>query len=196
MKTKNNIQKAIFTSLAVSASLVLIGINVNAQYYWNALAESYNSTKNKIALLDNSATSNSGTTNVESAYAFLLEKENEEPLGLENWMMNDRNFSTTISIKEEVESPLKLENWMTSETVFNASSMNLEVEREGALELQNWMTNENYFSVPSFQIRKEKDVKLELQDWMFNENLFHGTNEIEQPLQLEDWMISEKNWSI
>lgn len=196
MKTKNNIQKAIFTSLAVLVSLVLISITVDAQYYWNALAESNSLTTNEIALFENSATIHSGATNAESAYVFLLEKENEDALGLENWMTNDLYFTSTISIEEEIETPLNLEDWMTSETVFNGSSMNMVVETEGVLELENWMTNENYFSVPSFQIIEEKDVELELQDWMLNEGLFHGANETEQALQLEEWMISEKIWII
>lgn len=196
MKTKNNIQKTIFASLGIGASVVLISATVNAQYYFSALAENHSFIKSEIARVEKGTLANSVDVNNKNAYASFLITENDEPLVLENWMMNDRNFTTSIEINEEVETPLNLEDWMTNEKVFFAGSINLEVENEAALELETWMTNEKNFDVPTFQLIEETDEKLELQDWMFNKSLFESTSEPELPLQMEEWMISEDIWTI
>jgi len=41
---------------------------------------------------------------------FEIVKETEEPLKLENWMLDDH-----FEINRELEQPLRLESWMTSE---------------------------------------------------------------------------------
>ncbi len=163
MKTKNNVQKAINKSLAIIASLVLISFTVNAQNFWKSILES--ETLNEIAVAmvnrENSSKATVNTTTDVNKYATSLEEEKEEPLKLEEWMTNERNFnaSTTKVASEfaiqEADEKLELESWMMDESLFNAqpktanvsSTSNLvsrnEVEKQ--LKLEDWMVDRNYW---------------------------------------------------
>ena len=166
MKTKNNVQKTILKSVAVITSLVLISLNVNAQYYWKSLPENYNFNENDLALLDNTVeTTERADVNV---FASFLEQESEETLELEDWMIN--------------------------EALFNGNSIDAKVETEEALELETWMSDENYFESSVYQVMEETETELKIEGWMLNENSFEGAKETEQPLELEAWMISEEVW--
>ncbi|HKI89848.1 MAG TPA: hypothetical protein VKA38_12535 [Draconibacterium sp.] len=177
MKTKNNVQKAIFKSLAVVISLVLISFTVNAQGFWKALLE--NNSFNEIAMFmvetRNEANANATAKSTDAnTFAAYMETETEETLELEDWMTNDNYFMpATISMEEETESPMELKSWMTSDSYFGSFSNMFEVETEQPLELESWMTNENYFS--------SSTVKFE--------------NETECPLNLENWMVEDKYWN-
>jgi hypothetical protein len=179
MKTKNNVQKAIFKSMAVVISLVLISFTVNAQDFWKTLLE--NNSFNEIAMFmvetrndanaNADATANSIDANTFAAY---METETEEALELEDWMTNDNYFvPATILMEEETESPMELESWMTSDSYFGSFSNMFEEETEQPLELESWMTNEKYFS----------------------SNTITFENETERPLNLENWMVDDKYWN-
>lgn len=167
MKTKNNVQQAILKSLAVVFSLVLISITVDAQDFWKSIYENNGIKEIALAMVDVKTETTSELHDANSFSAF-LEVESEEALEIENWMMNENNFGTFISIEEEIESPLEVENWMTDENSFNPSN---------------------------FELIQETDNQLEIEDWMLNENLFGEISDIEEPLELEDWMLSEEVWN-
>ena len=178
MKTKNNVQKAIFKSLAVVISLVLISFTVNAQDFWKALLE--NSSFNEIAMFmvesnhasNNSANAAADLYNANAINAY-METETEEALELKDWMTNENYFvPATFSVEEEAENPMELENWMTSDSYFGSFNYYDEVETEQPLELEGWMSNENYFSANTLTIE----------------------NETERPLNLENWMVDNKYW--
>ena len=193
MKTKNNVQKAILKSLAVVTSLVLISINVYAQDLWKSLFDNYNFNEIEIAMVDYKTVANAAE-NGATRYESLLEQENEVALRLEDWMRDENNFVSVISIEEEFENTLKLEDWMTNEALFNATSIYLQAEAEADMELENWMTDENNFEVSTIHVIEETDTELKIEDWMLQEELFTTNLEIEQPLKLEAWMVSENIW--
>lgn len=193
MKTENNVQLVILKSLAVVASLGLISLTVNAQDYWKSLLEKYNFNEIELAMVENNTAANRVESDANGFDSF-LEPETEEALQLENWMIDESNFTTFFSIDEEIENPLNLEDWMTNEALFNTNSIYLEVETEGALELENWMTDANNFEVSTIQVIEEPDTELALEVWMLKDELFARNEEIEQPLELEAWMVSENIW--
>ena len=140
MKTRNNVQKAITKSLAVIISLVLISITVNAQDFWKTVLE--NNSFSQIAMVMAEPTeaspvsADATTTNDADAYAELFVVESEESLDLENWMMNETNFFTSVEIETEVESGLELENWMINESLFDGTAAYFELETEESLEVR------------------------------------------------------------
>jgi len=192
MKTKDNAQKTIFKSMGVIASLVLINLTVNAQYYWKSLFENYDFNEIELALIDNTVANSEGVD--VDFYTSLLKQEPEEALELENWMIDGNYFTASYSIIEEVETPLNVEDWMTNETLFNSNSIYLEAETEEAMELEDWMTEENRFEGFVYQVNEETEIELKIEGWMLNESSFEGVKETEQPLKLEAWMISEEVW--
>ncbi|MCF6357141.1 MAG: hypothetical protein L3J54_04980 [Draconibacterium sp.] len=141
MKTKDNVQKTILRSVAVVVSFVLISLTVSGQDFWKKLLE--NSSFNKIALAmieTPKATETSGST-TENFNFTLLENENDPTLELENWMFDENHFRVAgfgytlendndlgieewmlngdlFLVNEDVETSLELEAWMTSEKVW------------------------------------------------------------------------------
>jgi hypothetical protein len=167
MKTKNNVQQAILKSLAVVFSIALISITVNAQDFWKSIYENNGIKEIALAMVDVNEEANTELTDANSFSAF-LEVESEEALEIENWMMNENNFVTFISLEEEIENPLEVEYWMTNENNFNPSTMSL---------------------------IQENDNVLEIEDWMLNHDLFIANGELEQPLEVEEWMVSSETWT-
>ena len=193
MKTRNNVQKAILKSLAIVTSLVLISQTTNAQVYLKSIFKKYNSNEIELAMVDTKTMAKPVTTELKSFESFLVQ-ETEEALELENWMIDESNFTTFFSIEEEIDNPLNLENWMTNEVLFNANSIYLKIETEETLQLENWMTDANNFEVSTPQVIEESDTELKIESWMLKDELFSTNNEIEQPLDLEAWMVSENIW--
>ena len=184
MKTTNNVQKAILKSLAVVVSFVLISFTVSAQGFWESLLE--NNTFNEIALAMVEINSETNTTSAyvssstnADAFASLLIEETEEALGLEDWMTNETNFSTTFTIEEEIESPMELEDWMKNESYFGGISISLEVETEEALEIENWMLETENFEVGKKCITGQNFIFVNIVDF---------------ELELESWMTDNKIW--
>ena len=190
-KTESNVQEAISKSMAVIISIALISISLNAQDFNYSTFEKINFNETTLAMADNSTKTSFSSTN---SNALIVFTETEEALQLEDWMMDESNFSALNLLATESESPMELESWMTNESVFNSGSSYLEVENEEALVLESWMTDESNFNKSSFQLIGETEKALELENWMLNEDLFSTPQKIDQPLALENWMISENIW--
>lgn len=176
MKTRNNVQKAITKSLAVIISLVLLSITVNAQNFWKTVLENNSFSQIALAMADvpetSTASSDAFTTSDMNAYAEYMVVESEEALDLENWMVNENNFFTTIEIESAVESTLELEDWMTNESLFNGNAAYLNIETEEALEVEDWMTNTNSFEVPAIEVETESEEALDVEPWMTNNKVW------------------------
>ncbi|WP_319482290.1 hypothetical protein [uncultured Draconibacterium sp.] len=170
MKTTNNVQKAITKSLAVIISLVLISITVNAQDFWRTVMENNSFSQIAMAMTDNSeassASADASSTTDMSAYAKYTAVEAEEALDVENWMLAEDNFFTTVEVATEAENALEVENWMTNESFFNGMASYFKVETEEALEVEDWMQDTNYFGVLTVNIKEETEGALELEAWM------------------------------
>ncbi len=173
MKTKNNVQKAIFKSLAVVISLVLISFTVNAQGFWKTLLE--NNSLNEIAMfMVESNHENSSTLSKDiNTDAVIEENETEESLSLEEWMTSSDYFQlTNLQMEEATESPLALEPWMTSDNYFITGGNTLK-EMEHPLELEKWMTDANYFSTNTILPGRDVENKLTLKNWMVANNYWN-----------------------
>ena len=174
MKTRNNVQKAITKSFAVVISLVLISITVNAQDFWETVFENNSFRQIALAMADNSEASPASadaTTNA-NTFAALLEVEVEETLELEDWMINETNFYSSLTMETEVENALEIEEWMTNENLFDVSTLYMEVETEAALEVEGWMQNQDFFIVKTVEVTIEIENGLELESWMTDNNIW------------------------
>ncbi len=174
MKTKNNVQKAIFKSLAVVISLVLISFTVNAQGFWKTLLK--NNSLNEIAMFmvesnhENSSTLSKDT----NTDAVIEENETEESLSLEEWMTSSDYFQlTNLQMEEATESRLALEPWMTSNIYFTYGANIITKEMEQPLELEKWMTDANYFSTNTILPGRDVENKLTLKNWMVANNYWN-----------------------
>nr|WP_321484936.1 hypothetical protein [uncultured Draconibacterium sp.] len=172
MKTTNNVQKAITKSLAVIISLVLISITVNAQDFWRTVMENNSFSQIAMAMTDNteasSASADASSTTDMSTYAKYATVEAEEALDVENWMLTENTFFTTVEVATEAENTLAVENWMTNESYFNGMASYFKAETEETLEVEGWMQNTEYFSVQTADVEEETDATLELEAWMTN----------------------------
>ena len=221
MKTTNKIRK---TALTAAAGLAIISFASNAQPAIKTLFEDIET--NHIAMVmsktNNSfgaITVNSGSLIGTNTYATYLATETEEPMELEDWMIDEASFATMALFEAESESPMEIEDWMLDEHYFDANSFSLEVETENELKLEDWMTNESVFDGYSFSLATETDNEMILEDWMTNENIFdvkqkqgealqsRVNNKIistgrfifsevsdESKLKIEDWMINPTVW--
>ncbi|WP_320110443.1 hypothetical protein [Draconibacterium orientale] len=170
MKTTNNVQKAITKSLAVIISLVLISITVNAQEFWRTVMENNSFSQIAMAMTDNteasSASADASSTTDMSAYARYAAVDAEEALDIENWMLAENNFFTTVNVETEVEEALEVENWMTNESYFDGMASYFKVETEEALQVEEWMTDSNFFGVLSVDVEEETEAAMEVEAWM------------------------------
>ena len=195
MKTKNNIQKAAFKSVIAATGLAMLSLTLNAQDSLKSLFE--NNGTNHMALAiktdnnwfkSNVKSKNLINTNTFAAY---LAEVTEEPLQLEDWMLNEDNFSNLSHIEAENEGSLELEGWMTKESNFDANSFNFEIETEEELSLEGWMLDENHFNVnqkSSSVAPNENNKIISTSTFIYKE-----VNE-ENALKIEDWMINPKTW--
>ncbi|WP_303920256.1 hypothetical protein [Draconibacterium sediminis] len=170
MKTRNNVQKAITKSLAVIISLVLISITVNAQDFWRTVMENNSFSQIAMAMTDNteasSASADASSTTDMSAYARYAAVDAEEELDVENWMLAENNFFTTVDVAIEAEEALEVENWMTNESYFDGMASYFKVDTEETLEVEPWMQNTEYFGVISVEVEEETEAALEVEPWM------------------------------
>ncbi len=143
MKTKNNVQKAALKITTVIVSIVLIGLNVNAQGLFREFMSNDKYEETGFAYVASSNSSGEINTNsyLHSEF-YLLESEND----------------------------LEIEEWMLDETYFNCMVLYSEIEIEQALEVEDWMTNEKYFNVQELEVntefKDEVETGLELESWM------------------------------
>ncbi len=177
MKTRNNVQKAITKSLAVIISLVLISITVNAQDFWRTVMENNSFSQIAMAMVDNteasSVSADAYATTDLSAYAEYATVEAENALEVEDWMLAENNFFTTVAVETEVEEAMEVENWMTNESLFDGMASYFKVETEEALEVEDWMQDSNVFGVISVDVEEETETGLEVEAWMTNAEIWN-----------------------
>lgn len=102
--------------------------------------------------------------------AELMATENEAGISLENWMLNESNFTYSFETATDNEISLELEGWMAETELFEAA-FSLENETEEELEVSEWMTSESNF-LPAFSLETESEETIELEAWMLNEESF------------------------
>ena len=122
MKTKNNVRKAAIKSIATATGLMLIGLIVNAQmssFFENTGNSPMAMVTEKTMKSAFATTVNTKALATKDAFAFYLANETEEPLHIEDWMTNERNFEAgSMSLITESEEELQVENWMMDENKF------------------------------------------------------------------------------
>jgi hypothetical protein len=151
MKTKiesqesKKVQHVTLAMALISVSLLIMSVAANAQEsmksYYASLEADYT------AYLMNEArpvSVNEAGFNASASFAALLEAESENPLEIEEWMVDENNFGTFISLEAETDEPLELEDWMTDEDRFYATFQIVE-EADDELKVENWMLNSNLF---------------------------------------------------
>ncbi len=162
MKTTNNFQKAILKSMAVIVSFVLISLTVNAQNFWGSLLENTAISEIALAMVE----SNSETDRVST--------DGNNATGVNSF---------TYFMEEAVEEPLEIENWMINEAYFGGISMYLEIEYEEVLDIESWMLDSENFHVKNnnsdIEINSEymknlKDDKLQIESWMLDEKVWNN----------------------
>jgi hypothetical protein len=187
MKTTNNVQKAILKSLAVVVSFVLISFTVSAQGFWTSILENTSFSEIALAMVETNSETNHSTT-ADANFADLLETEAEEALELEDWMVNEANFTSVFSIEEETENPLEMEDWMSNENYFTGTTLSLEIETEEALELENWMLEDRNFEPETLENKTIGEKRIIVgRDFIF-------VHIADEELGLESWMTNNKVW--
>jgi len=191
MKTKNNIQKTVLKSVAAATGLAILSFTVNAQGVLKSFFE--NDGINNIAMVmentnHNSSASNNFSrsfTNAET-YAAYLKADTEEPLNVEDWMVDNTNSATMFKL--ETESPLEVEDWMTNESKSGAFVAILETATEEELNLEAWMTDENQFNNNE---NKTTAIETKVNTRVFSTSTFFYRDVVnESKLLVEQWMIN------
>jgi hypothetical protein len=193
MKTKNNIQKTALKSVAAATGLAILSFTVNAQGALKSFFE--NDGINHIAMVmentnHNSSASNNFSRSFISAetYAAYLETATEEPLNVEDWMVDNSNSATMFKLETETESPLEVEDWMTNESKFGAFAAILETTTEEEMNLEAWMTDENQFSSNE---NKTTGIETKANTKVFSTSTFYYCDVVnENKLLVEHWMIN------
>jgi hypothetical protein len=170
MKTKNNVQKAITKLLAVSISLVLISITVQAQEFWKSVL--INNAFHQIAMTDESNVVLPPIHSHADLVSF-YEEESDKELLLEDWMVNQNYFLGKLTSEIEQESSLELEPRKMNENLFTGVEAWFTTEKEDTLELEYWMIDTDYFGVRTVEVKIEKDAKLQLEEWMINSKIWN-----------------------
>ena len=196
MKTINKIQKAALATIAATG-LVILGLSVDSQiafksYFNNNESDKYAMVTGNTNHLVIDATTNNRNLADAGKFASYLEKVTDEPLHLEEWMINDFNSLSMNLLEVETENPLEIEDWMTEESNFDINTFNMETETEPELNVENWMINEN-----NFNIEKNKDLKKRSNSsnaTVSTRTYFFSDITDENNLKLENWMFKSNAW--
>lgn len=220
MKTKNNNQKTALKSVAAATGLAILSLTVHAQGVLKSFFE--NDGTGQIAMVIENANNNSFAANTfngsfinAETFAAYLEAENEVPLNVEGWMVEEANFEMRAEIESETEKPLVIENWMTNENTFNGFVAYMETETENPLQVEEWMIDDRNFVSFSALLETETETEIVVENWMMNENIlssneqkpkltkkesqpvstatyFYREVNIEEKLEVENWMLNSK----
>lgn len=196
MKTTNKIQKTALTA-ALAVGFSILGFSIEAQVE-NKLLPEINHANNlamasvKIGHHIFTSTLNLSNSSTGGTFAAYLEKETEAPLNVEEWMLDDSNFSSATSIESEIETPLEIETWKTNEKTLTVNSVVIETATDEEMELEDWMLDENKFKVKNNQVAPT--VLVETPKYIFINNISFPAELKEKDLQLEDWMMDSKIW--
>ncbi|MBK6283743.1 MAG: hypothetical protein IPF54_14800 [Draconibacterium sp.] len=194
MKTTNKIQKTALTA-ALAMGFSIMGFTIDAQEEINLLTKNNGVNNFAMATVKNdnhffAKTFNDGSSTARSSFAAYLVEETEAPLTIENWMIDDSNFSSATSIESEIETPLEIENWMIDEKTFYVNSVAIETATDEELELEDWMMNENKFEVKNNTVAPI----VQTARYIFINNISFPAELTEDDLQLEDWMTNSEIW--
>jgi len=194
MKTKNNIQKTVLTSVAAATALAILSFTVNAQGSIKSFFE--NNEISHIAMVmeetHNSFALNNTTKSLTDAevLATYLATETEKPMLIEDWMVEENNFVMPAKLEAETETPLQVEDWMTVESTFDVYSALPETEIEEELVLEDWMINESTFA----NTQKETKATEKSSTIISTKTFVYREVNIEEKLEVEPWMINPKIW--
>ncbi len=86
---------------------------------------------------------------IETDLGTLNLENNEETLGIEDWMLNDNiwDYKATFTIETETDESLELEAWMTSRKVWKPKRpIHTNPELDGKLAIEKWMIDENIWN--------------------------------------------------
>lgn len=152
MKTKvesqesKKVQHVTLGMALISVSLMIMSVAANAQErmssYYASNAEGYTA-----LLMDRTSLApvkNEASFNASAYFAAYLVAESETSLEIEEWMVDESNFGTFISLEAEAEEALEMEEWMTDESKFY-SSVQIAEETDGELKIEAWMLNSSLF---------------------------------------------------
>lgn len=196
MKTTNKKQKTGLKSTLFAAALTIIGFSVHAGGVLNSTYDNDSNNLQTLAMVKGKLSQSSPVSEVTSFLAInvksLLAHEIENPLRVEDWMLDVSHFSKEVFFESEVESSLELEGWMLNEKTFEVRSVSLEQATDGQLALEDWMLNENIFKVEIVieQVQNPKPVykKIMTRGFLFQEII------VEESLAVEYWMINPDSW--
>lgn len=198
MKTTNKIQKTALTA-ALTVGLSILGFSIDAQVENEILYETNSANNFAMAPVERgnyffAANFSLNNATIGSTFAAYLEKGNDAPLNIEEWMLDDANFSSAISIETEIETPMELEPWMIDEKTFNVSSLNIETATDEQLRVEDWMMDIEIFGVNKNHVAPNVSAPTTVGDYIFINNISFPAVIKEKNLQLEDWMINSKMW--
>jgi hypothetical protein len=138
MKTKNNVQKTVLRSAAVIVSFVLISFTVAAQGFWKTVLTNSSFNQIALAMVETSDKSDNGFSESEtSGVIYFIEQDFDDTFVVEDWMLQNKNFSASLTLQPETEKDLQLEDWMMNENLFSGVE-----DSESPLALESWMTSE------------------------------------------------------
>lgn len=112
-------------------------------------------------------------TNLDFVINYTSQQNVEDPLEIENWMINPESF-----LEQENEQEL---NWDESEMVIENWMLDVNSFVEEELQLEAWMVDVNSF-LP------ESETELAIEPWMTNVDSFLGEEYPE--LAIQDWMLN------
>jgi len=143
MKTKNNVQKTILRSVAVVVSFVLISLTVSGQDFWKKLLANSSFNEIALAMVETPKVTETSDLTSENFNFSSVEITNDPTLELENWMLDESNFGTTVfEFAQESDNELKVEEWMLNDELFQVKE-----EVGTSLELEPWMTSEKVWEI-------------------------------------------------
>ncbi|WP_321376380.1 hypothetical protein [uncultured Draconibacterium sp.] len=146
MKTKNNVQKASTRLLALGLILVVLSLNVQAQYLGKSLSGTASFKGIAFAMVDNSIESDLSSIEAD-VYVSNFDVETEEALKVEDWMIYRASFDVYSQyLQLEQEEALKVEDWMIDNKTFDHWSFQFTEETESPLELEDWMTSDKVWN--------------------------------------------------
>ena len=146
MKTKNNVQKASTRLLALGLILVVLSLNVQAQYLGKSLSGTASFKGITFAMVDNSIESDLSSIEAD-VYVLNFDVETEEALKVEDWMIYRASFDVYSQyLQLEQEEALKVEDWMIDNKTFDHWSFQFTEETESPLELEDWMTSDKVWN--------------------------------------------------
>ena len=196
MKTTNKIQKTVLTA-AFAVSFLIVGFSIDAQVETNSFFKINQASNLAMATVKSGNYSISSTFNptgstTENKFAAYLVIETEAPLKVEEWMMNDANFSSVTFFKLENEIPMEVEDWMMKEKTFDANLLAIETETDEPLEMEDWMMDDRKFMSAENNVLVHK-TKLNNKVISTQSYVYQEVN-IESKLTIEGWMMNPKIW--